>query len=109
MRRKKSPVQKWVDSLPSPEKFGNSSLGSVVDQQNTTEDSASITTKPSISTSESVVDYSVSVDSESISIPVCTVEQVFSDKENINNLNMTVSSPIVVPNSPSITSSGISR
>lgn len=79
MRRRTSPVQQWVDSLPSPAKSTASSLGSIVRQQ------------------------SVSVDSESASIPECTVEQTFSEKENfIRHSTMTVSTPIAVPNSPAI-------
>lgn len=88
MRRRTSPVQQWVDSLPSPAKSTASSLGSIIRQQ------------------------SVSVDSESPSIPECTVEQVYSDKENfIRHSNMTVSTPITVPSSPAITyhSRNISR
>ncbi|XP_001607149.1 uncharacterized protein LOC100123504 isoform X2 [Nasonia vitripennis] len=83
MRRRTSPVQQWVDSLPSPAKSTASSLGSIIRQQ------------------------SVSVDSESASIPECTVEQAYSEKENfISHSNMTVSTPITVPSSPAITYHG---
>lgn len=83
MRRRTSPVQQWVDSLPSPAKSTAPSLGSIVKQQ------------------------SISVDSETASIPECTVEQVYSEKENfIGHPNMTVSTPITVPSSPAITYHG---
>lgn len=83
MRRRTSPVQQWVDSLPSPAKSTPSTLGSIIRQQ------------------------SVSVDSEPPSIPECTVEQAYSEKENfIRHSNMTVSTPIAVPNSPAITYHG---
>ncbi|XP_058796198.1 uncharacterized protein LOC131667043 isoform X2 [Phymastichus coffea] len=86
MRRRTNPVQQWVDSLPSPAKSSTSSIGSIVRQQ------------------------SVSVDSESASIPECSVEHIYSEKENyIKHSNMTVSTPISVPNSPAIVCPGITR
>lgn len=86
MRRRTNPVQQWVDSLPSPAKSTTSSIASIVRQQ------------------------SVSVDSESTSIPECSIEHVYSEKENyIRHSNMTVSTPITVPSSPAIVYPGITR
>ncbi|KAJ8686879.1 hypothetical protein QAD02_022673 [Eretmocerus hayati] len=84
MRRRASPVQQWVDSLPSPVKSSDANLGSIVGQQ------------------------SLSVDAES-SISECP-QQVFTEKKNhISHHNMTVVTPITTPSSPLITCSNISR
>ena len=78
MRRRTSPVQQWVDSLPPP-----SNVGTIIRQQ------------------------SVPVHSEPPPIPECTIEKGYSEKENyISHSNMTVSTPISVPCSPAITYPG---
>ncbi|XP_014222760.1 uncharacterized protein LOC106649704 isoform X1 [Trichogramma pretiosum] len=76
MRRRTSPVQQWVDSIPSP-----------------------IRKSPNL-----VRQHSVSVDTDTISTPeTSTIEPVIVDKENsIKNSNMTVSTPVLVPSSPTI-------
>jgi hypothetical protein len=86
MRRRTSPVQQWVDSLPSPSKSDTSNTTSIV--------------RP----------HSISIDLETTSIPESTVKKTLSDKENyISHSNMTVSTPITVHNSPAIAYSGVSR
>lgn len=86
MRRRTSPVQQWVDSLPSPAKI-SPNKESINKQQ-----SISIETEPISTTDE------------------CTKENVIEDKENsIGQSNMTISTSVPTYQSPLASQYGLSN